>query len=119
MIVKKFDAEYTYDYRLDLVNIEVKHNYVHKMSVYLDVGIYLDFDENYNPVNLEIVDVAGRLGVDKNCFLNPDGDVIITVTNAIINVEVIFKFKKEVEHLQLNAVNNLDIPNTEINLALV
>lgn len=119
MIVKKFDAEYTYDYRLDLLNIEVKHDYAHKMSVYLDVGIYLDLDENYTPVNLEIVDVAGRLGIDKNCFLNPDGDVKITITEDIIKVEVIFKFKKEIECLQLNTVNNFDIPNTEINLALV
>lgn len=29
MTVKNFDAEYTYDYRLDLVNIEVKHDYNH------------------------------------------------------------------------------------------
>lgn len=119
MVVKKLDAECTYDYRLDLANIEVKHDYNHKKSIYLDVGVYLDLDENDSPVNLEIVDVAGRMGIDKDCFINPDGHVNITITKDIIDVEVIFKFKKECEYLQLNAVNNLDIPNTEINLALV
>ena len=119
MIVKKFDAEYTYDYRLDLANIEVKHDYNHKKSIYLDVGIYLDLDEDDTPVNLEIVDVAGRMGIDKDCFIDPEGQVNITITEDIINVEVIFKFKKESEYLQLNTINSLNIPNTEINLALV
>lgn len=119
MIVKRFDAEYSYDYRLDLANIEVQHDYNHKKSIYLDVGVYLDLDENDFPVNLEIVDVAGRMGIDKDCFVNPDGQVNITITKDIIKVEVIFKFKKDMEYLQLDAVNNLNIPNTEINLALV
>lgn len=119
MISKKLDAEYTYDYRLDLANMEVKQDYNCKKSIYLDVGVYLDLDENDVPVNLEIVDVAGKMGINKECFINPDGRVNITITKDVISVEVFFKFKKESECLQLNTINSLNIPNTEINLALV
>lgn len=119
MIAKKFDAKYDYDYRLDLVNIEIDKDYIHGMSVYLDVGVYLDFDENCLPVNLEIVDAAGRLGIEKEYLVNPDGQVNIVISDELIKVEVIFDIKKQNECLQLNVVNNFNIPNTETNFALV
>ncbi len=119
MIAKQCEAKYSYDYRSDLVNIEVDKQYNHGMSIYLDVGVYLDLDENYIPVNLEIVDAAGRMGIDKDCLINPDGHVNITITDEIIDVAVIFKFKEDNEYLQLNAVNTSNIPNIETNFALV
>lgn len=85
----------------------------------MDIGTYLDVDETDNPANLEIVDVAGRMGIDKDCFISLGGQVNIAITEDMINVEVVFKFKNEMECLQLNAINDFDIPNGEINFALV
>lgn len=36
MEIKEYEAEYSYDYNLDLVNIEVKQNSPHKETVELE-----------------------------------------------------------------------------------
>ena len=63
MDIKNFEAEYTYDYDLDVVNIEVKQNYSHDKSIDLGFGIFLDFDKNQLPVNLEIVSASKIMGI--------------------------------------------------------
>ena len=50
MNTKEFEAEYTYDYNLDVVNVEIKDEYVHEKSIELDFGVFLDFDENGIPL---------------------------------------------------------------------
>lgn len=42
MKIEQLDAEYTYDFGLDIVNIQVKQEYVYRESVDLDVGVFLD-----------------------------------------------------------------------------
>ena len=44
-----------HDFDNDIANIQVKQDYNYKESVDLDVGVFLDFDENDFPVNLEII----------------------------------------------------------------
>ena len=43
MIIKQLDAEYEYDLNLDIVNIQVKQEYVHKESIDLDIGVFFGF----------------------------------------------------------------------------
>lgn len=119
MNIKKFEAEYSYDYELDVVNIEINREYVHKKSIDLDFGVFLDFDENNLPVNLEIVSASKRIGIEKKCLINPDGNVNITISDHLIEVEVTFVFEKEYESVQLTALNGFGFPNSETNFALV
>ena len=86
--IKEFEAEYTYDYDLDVINIEIKNDYTHGKSIDLAFGVFLDFDENFLPVNLEIVSASKIVGIEKKYLVNPNGHVEIIIGNDIIKVEV-------------------------------
>jgi hypothetical protein len=119
MHIEEFDAEYTYDYHLDVVNIEVKKDYVHAKSIDLAFGVFLDFDDNCLPVNLEIVSASKILGIEKDCLKSPNGNVTIIIGDNIIDVKVKFEFKNEDESIQLNALNDFGFPNSQTSFALV
>lgn len=119
MEIKELEAEYTYDSRLDVVRIEAKQEYTYKESIDLEVGVYLDFDENYFPVNLEIIDASKRIGVDKEFLTDPSGNVRITITKDQITVNVIFENNDENGFLNLNTFGEEYIPNIETSFALV
>ncbi|MBQ2653749.1 MAG: hypothetical protein IJF83_09335 [Methanobrevibacter sp.] len=119
MNFKEFEAEYTYDYQLDVINIEVKQEYIHNKSIELEFGVFLDFDEDYIPVNLEIVSASKVMGVEKDCLINPKGNVNIVIRGNTIDVEVIFNFKKNNESLQLITLNDCGFPNSQTSFALV
>lgn len=121
MVIKQLDADYTYDYDLDIVNIKVKQSHVYEESVDLDTGVFLDFDKNYFPVNLEILSVSKRLNVEKEFLINPDGDVKITISDDLIILNVVFR-NYDAEHV-LNYsdkhVENLKMADCETIFALV
>jgi len=119
MDIKKFEAEYIYDYDLDVVNIEVKQDYTHDKSIDLGFGIFLDFDKNQLPVNLEIVSASKIMGIDKKCLVNPDGNVTITIKKDIIEVEIVFKLKKETESMQFTGLNQYKFPISESSFAII
>ena len=119
MHIKQFEAEYTYDYDLDVINIEIKNDYTHEKSIDLAFGVFLDFDENFLPVNLEIVSASKIVGIEKKYLINPNGHVEIIIGNDIIKVEVTFKLKDENECVQLTALNNYGFPTSQTNFAIV
>ena len=91
MEIKRLNAEYTYEPELDIVNIKVLKEYDYQESVDLDVGVFLDFDKNYFPVNLEILSASKRLNVEKDSLINSAGDVNIIIHSDLIKLDVYFK----------------------------
>ena len=119
MRTEKYDAEYSYDYDLDVVNIEINKEYTHEKTIDLSFGIFLDFDEGKLPVNLEIISASKIIGIEKEFLLNPDGNVVVIIGEDIIEVEITFKFKNNDETLKLTALNDFEFPVCEISFALV
>lgn len=119
MIADKLTAEYTYDHDLDVVNIEINEKYNHEKTIELSFGIFLDFDENFLPVNLEILSASEIFGVEKERLHNPDGNVNIIVGHDIVEVEVTFQFSHENQSIHLNALNELKFPNSKTTFDLV
>ena len=121
MKIKQVDAEYTYNFDLDIVNIKVKHEYVYRESVDLDVGVFLDFDENDFPVNLEILSASKRLNIEKELLINPNGNVKISIISDLIKLDVNFYINSENYLLEYsdNHSENLKISYTEASFALV
>ncbi len=119
VFLNQIEAEYTYDYDLDVVNIEIKEDYIHKKSIDLAFGVFLDFDDKCLPVNLEIVSASKIIGVEKDFLVNPDGDVVIVIDDDLIEVKVIFKFKNENESIQLTALKDFGFPNSQTNFAII
>lgn len=121
MKIKQLDAEYSYDFDLDIVNIKVKQQYVYRESVDLDVGVFLDFDENDFPVNFEILSASKRLNIEKKLLINPSGNVKIVINSDLIELDVNFIIGSENHFLHYfdKHVENLKIMDTETSFALV
>lgn len=95
MEFNNLNAKYEYNYDLDIVNIKAKKDYIYEEYVDLETGVFLDFDKNYFPVNLEILSISKRLNVDKEFLINPEGNVTIVVDCDLIKLNVIFKNNDE------------------------
>ena len=121
MKIKQLKAEYTYEYYLDIVNIKAKKDYTYRESIDFDVGVFLDFDVNDFPVNLEILDASKRMNVDKKFLINPNGNVNININSELIELKVIFENDGQKHTLSyLNKHDaNLKITDSETRLALV
>ncbi|WP_405265027.1 DUF2283 domain-containing protein [Methanobrevibacter sp.] len=65
MEIKEYNAEYTYDSNLDVINIEVKHDIPHKETIELEFGVFLDFNQNDLPINIEIISASKIINADK------------------------------------------------------
>lgn len=121
MQIKELEAEYTYEYDLDIVNIKVKKDYIYRESIDFDVGVFLDFDDEDFPVNLEIIDASKRMNIGKDFLINPSGNVNICINSNRIELKVQFE-NDETKHV-LEYTNilkaNLNITDSETNFALV
>ena len=121
MEFNNLNAKYEYNYDLDIVNIKVKKDYIYEESVDLETGVFLDFDKNYFPVNLEILSVSKRLNVDKEFLINPEGNVTIVVDCDLIELDVIFKNNDEQYVLNYSDKHgeNLKLTDCQTSFALV
>jgi len=121
MEINQIDAEYTYDYDLDIANIKVKKEYTYDESIDLEIGVLLDFDENKFPVNLEILSASNKLDVEKDFLINPRGDVKILIDSDLIKLEICFKNNHDEYVLKYSNKHdeNLKINNIEAKFAIV
>ena len=121
MKIKQLDVEYTYDYDLDIVNIKVKQDYKYNESIDFDTGVFLDFDDNNFPVNLEMLSASKRLGVEKEFLIAPNGNVNISINSDLIKLDIYFKKGSEehVLHYSDSHIENLKINDLETEFAIV
>ncbi len=119
MEIKELEADYSYDSRLDVVNIEIKQDYQYEVSVDLQAGVYLHFDTDYFPVGLEIIDASKKIGVSKEFLADPSGNVKIIISKDSINVEVTFQNNEVNGLLKLDTFGEPFLPDLETNFALV
>lgn len=121
MEINQMEAYYTYDYDLDIVNIKIKKEYEYEESVDLEIGVFLDFDKNRFPVNLEILSASRRLDVEKDFLINPNGDVKILINSDLIKLEVCFKndYEKYIMECSNRHEENLKMNDIETIFALV
>ncbi|WP_409200473.1 DUF2283 domain-containing protein [Methanobrevibacter sp. DSM 116169] len=119
----KIKAEYDYDYQYDVMNIGMIDKYDYKETLELDKGVFLDFDKNNIPVNLEIIDASKIIKLDKNNLNKAKIKMTISVKNGLISVKVIFGFKLHnklvSESIVKNIANNYNIPEMEANIATI
>lgn len=121
MKIKQLEAEYAYDYDLDVVNVKVKQYYDYQESIDLDVGVFLDFDANNFPVNLEILSASKRLNLPIESLKNPDGEVNISIISDTIKLDIYFRINHEshVLHYMNRHDGNLKINDMGTCFALI
>lgn len=119
MDVKVLEANYDYNSRVDVINIEVKKEYEYEISIDLDVGVFLHFDKHYFPVGIEIIDASKKMNVNKDFLMSPSGNVEIIINNDRINVMITFENDNENGSMCFNALGESYIPNVETGFALI
>ena len=129
MEIKEYDAEYAYDSNLDVINIEVNQDIPHKETIELEFGVFMDFNQNdlpinleiisALPINLEIISASKLINADKKSLCNPNGNVTVIVGSDVIEVNVLFKFEDGDELVNFKVLNDLPFSVSETNLALI
>ncbi len=116
------DINYSYDFEFDIMDMKVPEKGKYKESIQLDTGIYLDFDENNYPINLEILEASKLLKIDKQYLTNPELKVNIQINKNVIKVHVWIFYKihdkKMSNDFNKEIINNFQVPDMEANLAI-
>ncbi|MEN4017535.1 MAG: DUF2283 domain-containing protein [Methanobacterium sp.] len=119
-----FKMDKDYDVQNDVLYLHVIDDYEYKESLEIEGNIIVDFDKNYVPVALEILDASKFLNVSKFSLKNLiKWDMNIQVTEDSIKVKASFIVpvrQKEVEKpLLAEAMNDINLPiiQTHFNLA--
>lgn len=119
-----FKMDKDYDVQNDVLYLHVIDDYEYKESLEIEGNIIVDFDRNYVPVALEILDASKFLNVSKFSLKNLiKWDMNIQVTEDSIKVKASFIVpvrQKEVEKpLLAEAMNDINLPiiQTHFNLA--
>ena len=121
---KPFIMDTDYDRQNDSLLMYVKQDYNYKESLPLGNNLILDFDGNYVPVALEILDASRILKVNKNSLTLPFHlDMEIVIKEDCIRIKAAFKVtvhKKEFDTTPINAEipNLMNIPANQSNYAV-
>lgn len=113
-----FEMTTDYDIQHDSLFMYVKNDHTYKESIELGNNIILDFDENYVPVAIEILDASKVLGVKRFSLSNPfGGEMEININEKRIKIEASFKVflhQKEMEApINVESPNNIDLPDMQ------
>lgn len=115
MKTKYFEVVKEYDVQSDILYIHKDLKYKYQESVEMDKDVILDFDSNYRPVALEIIDASKFFKVNK-LSLKRDFEMKINVQieKDRIYLEGLFKFfvhnKSYPSSLVQNTVNDINAP---------
>lgn len=83
---------YLYDLSFDLVDFSKEDEFKFKQSVRLDEGIFLDFDDEDNPVSLEMIGASKIFGVHKRQLENSRMELNIKIDMHRIKTEITVSF---------------------------
>lgn len=123
MVRKHFDMKKDYDRQSDVLYLRVVPDYKYQESIEIDDNVILDFDEEYVPVALEILDASKFFGVDKYSLqqdINLDMKIRIKKDYIIIKAEFTFlvRNKKHPVPFTVETMNDINLPLKETNFAM-
>lgn len=116
MHTKKLEVQYTYDPQRDILNIEIKKDYKHNKTIELSFGVFLDFDDENLPVNLEIISASKVLETERKSLINPKVNIDISVSQYRIDVDISLENKKEI--MGFADSNSYGFPDSQTSFAL-
>lgn len=118
MTLETFEMEYMYDNAGDILGFRVNKPYSYKVSIELDKGIILDFDEEYVPVALEILDASKLFDVPRYSLNNiNDFRMNINISENIIELKASFsvlihnKITEEIIDTAIGNISNFPVIN--------
>ena len=122
-----FDVRYNYDIEVDALFI-YKVNYVggsdYEESIELNADIILDFDKEGFPIVLEVLNASNVFKLPKSSIGNIDNiqmsvGISEKIINLNINMEVLNGNIKELKSTNSMAINDINLPNIDAELASV
>ena len=122
---KTLEIESRYNYYFDVLAIKIADPYEYQESIELEEGIILDFDTNNIPVAIEILDASKVLNVPDKQYLSNRKKIKmkISISEKVIevhlNVNIEIHNKKEIMSFNSLAINDINAPVMETELASV
>jgi uncharacterized protein YuzE len=113
-----------YDASADALSIYFVDSKNHKETIELDDDVYLHFDKNYKPVELEILNASKVLYVNKNSLnkiKHIDGRIIISSNEINVSCNIVTIFRNTDKSTPVHSVvgNNISVPPLNLELAKV
>jgi len=123
MVNKKFLMKKDYDAQSDVLYLRIVPEYKYQESIEIGDSIILDFDEDYVPVALEILDASKLFNVKKYSLRQDIGlDMQIRIKKDSIIIEAKFIFlvhnKEQPTPFNIETDNDINLPLKETNFAM-
>lgn len=122
-----FDVEPVYNRSKDVLCMTVDKDYEPAISIKLDSNIFLDFDEDRNPIALRIMNASKTFDIVKDGFRKRNilafrMGIHINFKSITVNASFLFYARNKEEKIQIspNIANSLRLPtiNTEAGLSV-
>lgn len=108
--MKKYDLHYDYDIKVDALGAVIKYNYKYSHSVESNKVIF-DLNISGEIIGLEILDASEKFKIEKEQLLNPKIEVMISTTEELIKIYIIFDFENnERRFLKEKIINENNAP---------
>jgi uncharacterized protein YuzE len=123
-MTKEFRMKQDYDKENDILFLKSQEHYEYKESLELGTNVILDFDKNYVPVALEILDASELLKVDKSSLKNLEHlEMTVEINEDLVLVKAFFLVslnKKTVEKpFDAKTINDISLPHMQAHFELV
>lgn len=120
---KTFKLNKDYDVQNDVLYLRIKEDYKYKESIEIEDSIIIDFDVDYSPVALEILNASKTLDVSKFSLKNLiKWDMIIKITEDSIILDASFMVpvrQKQIEKpIVAKTVNDINLPRIQTHFDL-
>jgi uncharacterized protein YuzE len=124
MNVINLNVDYDYDASADALSIYVVNSKNYKEAIELGNAIYLHFDKDYKPVELEILNASVVLDINKinlNKIMNTKGNILISSNEIKVNCNIITLSRNTDKLTHVNSIvgNNINAPSMSLELAKV
>jgi uncharacterized protein YuzE len=120
---KEFIMKQDYDQEEDVLFLRSVKDYKYQESLEIGNSVILDFDKNYVPVALEILDASKFLEVDKSALKSLKGlEMTVVVNEDLVMVKASFAVSLNQETIEkpidIKTVNDISIPHMQAHFEL-
>jgi uncharacterized protein YuzE len=119
----QFQLKKDYDFQSDVLYLRIVDDYQYRESIEIGNSLILDFDENYVPVAVEILDASRVLNVSKYSLREDFGlkmEISVGEDLVIIHAQFVLSVhQKEIPvEKDFKTLNDIHLPTQEVGLVM-
>ena len=119
----QFQLKKDYDYLSDVLYLRIVDDYHYRESLEIGNSLILDFDENYRPVAVEVLDASKVLDTSKYALqMDFDLEMEISVGDDLVAVCALFILSLHQKRIPVKrnfkTLNDIHLPSQEVGLVM-